>query len=165
MLNMVVAVGKNNAIGKDNKLLWHLPNDLKHFKSITEGHVIIMGRKTFQSLPKMLPNRIHFILTRDTDLWLDLEQAVAFNSIENMMKLVNDTKEEFYVIGGGQIYREFLPYTDRIYLTEVDIGVEADTYFPELDMSEWNVTEQKDGILDGKNTIPHRFITLNRKEA
>lgn len=160
MVNIIVAVGKNNAIGKNNHLLWHLPNDLKHFKSITEGHPIIMGRKTFESLPNLLPNRLHIILSKNEDFKVYDDNAVVINNIKSLFKLIQDTSDDFYVIGGGQMYREFLPYTDRIYLTEVDIEVEADTYFPELDKSKWIVTEQKEGLVNEKNSIPHRFITL-----
>ena len=161
MLSIVVAVGKNNIIGKENGLLWHLPNDLKHFRKITEGHTIIMGRKTFESIGRVLPNRRHIVLTRSSDL--QVEGVEKASSIEEVLKLV-ENEEEAFVIGGGEIYRQFLPLVQRIYMTEVDIEKDADVFFPAIDSLEWKVVEEEPGVLDERNTIPHRFLILERVE-
>ncbi|HOA91456.1 MAG: dihydrofolate reductase [Bacillota bacterium] len=161
MLSIVVAVGKNNIIGKENGLLWHLPNDLKHFRKITEGHTIIMGRKTFESIGRVLPNRRHIVLTRSSDF--QVEGVEKASSIEEVLKLV-ENEEEAFVIGGGEIYRQFLPLVQRIYMTEVDIEKDADVFFPAIDSLEWKVVEEEPGVLDERNTIPHRFLILERVE-
>ncbi len=161
MLSIVVAVGKNNIIGKENGLLWHLPNDLKHFRKITEGHTIIMGRKTFESIGRVLPNRRHIVLTRSSDF--QVEGVEKASSIEEVLKLV-ENEEEAFVIGGGEIYRQFLPLVQRIYMTEVDIDKDADVFFPAIDSLEWKVVEEEPGVLDERNTIPHRFLILERVE-
>ncbi|MDI9473269.1 MAG: dihydrofolate reductase, partial [Bacillota bacterium] len=155
------AVGKNNIIGKENGLLWHLPNDLKHFRKITEGHTIIMGRKTFESIGRVLPNRRHIVLTRSSDF--QVEGVEKASSIEEVLKLV-ENEEEAFVIGGGEIYRQFLPLVQRIYMTEVDIEKDADVFFPAIDSLEWKVVEEEPGVLDERNTIPHRFLILERVE-
>lgn len=161
MLSIVVAVGKNYIIGKENGLLWHLPNDLKHFRKITEGHTIIMGRKTFESIGRVLPNRRHIVLTRSSDF--QVEGVEKASSIEEVLKLV-ENEEEAFVIGGGEIYRQFLPLVQRIYMTEVDIEKDADVFFPAIDSLEWKVVEEEPGVLDERNTIPHRFLILERVE-
>ena len=161
MLSIVVAVGKNYIIGKENGLLWHLPNDLKHFRKITEGHTIIMGRKTFESIGRVLPNRRHIVLTRSSDF--QVEGVEKASSIEEVLKLV-ENEEEAFVIGGGEIYRQFLPLVQRIYMTEVDIEKDADVFFPAIDSLEWKVVEEEPGVLDERNTIPHRFFILERVE-
>ncbi len=161
MLSIVVAVGKNNIIGKENGLLWHLPNDLKHFRKITEGHTIIMGRKTFESIGRVLPNRRHIVLTRSSDF--QVEGVEKASSIEEVLKLV-ENEEEAFVIGGGEIYRQFLPLVQRIYMTEVDIEKDADVFFPAIDSLEWKVVEEEPGVLDERNTISHRFLILERVE-
>lgn len=161
MLSIVVAVGKNNIIGKENGLLWHLPNDLKHFRKITEGHTIIMGRKTFESIGRVLPNRRHIVLTRSSDF--QVEGVEKASSIEEVLKLV-ENEEEAFVIGGGEIYRQFLPLVQCIYMTEVDIEKDADVFFPAIDSLEWKVVEEEPGVLDERNTIPHRFLILERVE-
>lgn len=161
MLSIVVAIAKNNAIGKDNKLLWRLPNDLKHFKQITTGHNIIMGRKTLESLPKLLPDRHHIVLTRDSEYKVSSEMVSVFNSVEELLKSLGG--EEYFVIGGGQIYRELLPYCNKLYLTVLDKEYEGDTYFPPINYDDWTVISEEEGILDDKNLIPHTFITLERK--
>ena len=161
MLSIVVAVGKNNIIGKENGLLWHLPNDLKHFRKITEGHTIIMGRKTFESIGRVLPNRRHIVLTRSSDF--QVEGVEKASSIEEVLKLV-ENEEEAFVIGGGEIYRHFLPSIQRIDMTEVDIEKDADVFFPAIDSLECKGVEEESGVLDERNTIPHRLLILERVE-
>lgn len=141
-ISIIAAIGKNRELGKDNKLLWHIPEDLKRFKKLTEGHAVIMGRKTFESLGKPLPNRINIIITRDKSYKISkfdvskhriyivhsLEEAISFVKSQ----LFPTTKDEVFVIGGGEVYRQALPLADKLYLTIVDADCpEADTYFPD----------------------------------
>lgn len=167
MLTIIAAVGKNNELGIDNKMLWHLPNDLKRFRKITTGHPLIMGRKTFESLPKLLPDREHIIVTRNKlykvkNKKVEGSPVSIFYSIEEIMDSLEKDKE-YFVIGGGEIYRQLLSYTDKIYLTIVDEEFEADTFFPEIDFRQWEIIEKISGIQDDKNTLNHTFITLKRR--
>lgn len=161
MLSIIVAMGNNNAIGKDNKLLWHLPNDLNHFRKLTTGHSIIMGRKTFESLPKILPGRKHLVLTKDHEFTVDHDQVSIFNSMDQLLGSLN-TQLEYFVIGGGQIYQQFLPYINKLYLTIVDHKFEADTFFPEIDYRNWKKLSCESGTQDEKNTWKHKFVTYKR---
>ncbi len=155
-ITMIVAVAENGAIGKDNNLLWHISGDLKRFKAITTGHSIIMGRKTYLSFPKRpLPDRKNIILTHgDTEF----DGAFTAKNIDEALALCDS--DEVFIIGGESIYRQFLPYTTKIYLTRVHREYEADTFFPELNMEEWKITET-DEHLDGEP--PFTYITLRRK--
>ena len=135
-LTIIVAVGEDNAIGKDNDLIWHLSDDLKHFKKLTSGHHIIMGRKTFESFPKPLPNRTHVVITRQ-DNYKVPSGIVVVNSLEDALDASKDDPQPF-IIGGGEIYRQALPLADKIELTRVHASFEgADTFFPELDKNSW----------------------------
>ena len=136
MLSIIVAVAKNNVIGKSNELLWRLPNDLKNFKEITMGHTIIMGRKTFESLPKILPGRKHIVLTRDKSAISQNRMVEVFNSVEALLDSLNP-QVEYFVIGGGEIYKALMPYCEKLYLTKVKGTFQGDTYFPEIDNSKW----------------------------
>ncbi len=133
MLSLVVAMGKNRAIGKDNQLLWHLPADLKNFKKLTMGAVMIMGRKTFESIGRVLPGRTTLIVSRNPDL--QIEGAQISNSLESALSKARELSgnEEVFVVGGGEIYRLALAKCDRIYLSVVDLAPEADTFFPEFE--------------------------------
>lgn len=159
-MKMIVARAANGAIGKDNRLLWHLPADLQHFKRLTMGHPLIMGRKTFESLPGILPGRPHWVLTR-RGLGTTAETVRTFSDIDAV--LAEPGVDEAFVIGGGTIYRELLPYTDTLYLTAVEYTPEADTFFPDLNPAEWELVEDIFGTVDENNTIPHRFLTYRRK--
>lgn len=134
---MIVAIGKNNEIGKDNKLLWHLPNDLKFFKETTINKTIIMGRKTFESLPGKLPKRKHIIITTNHDYQLD---EILFHSIKEALDYIKTCKEECFVIGGASIYQEFLPYAKYLYITKVEDNKDADAYFPEIKDDNYIIT-------------------------
>jgi dihydrofolate reductase len=160
MLSIIVAVGKNNVIGKDNKLLWTLPSDLKYFKEITFGKTIIMGRKTFQSLPGVLPGRRHVVLTKDKSFKIEDDRVTIVNSIEDLLSIVN--KGDNFVIGGGQIYKALLPYCDNLYLTMVEKEYEGDIFFPEIRHEEWELVNKINGKLDEKNLIPHSFLVFKR---
>lgn len=163
MFSIIVAVCNNNVIGGNNKLLWHISEDLKRFKNITTGHTIIMGRKTFESLKKPLPNRHHVILTRDKNYKVDSNQVTVVNDIETIMKTYENSGSEIFIIGGGEIYNLFLPYCDKLYLTKVNKDFEGDTYFPEINYDEWTVTESSEEYIDPKNNLSYQFINLCRK--
>ncbi len=158
IVSIVVAISQNHAIGKDNKLLWYLPKDLKHFKEITTGHTIIMGRKTYESVGKPLPNRRNIIITRQP---IKIEGCEVVNSVEAALALCKDEAEVF-IVGGAEIYRQALHLTDRIYLTIIHENFEGDTYFPEINADLWKETERQDHEPDEKNLLPYSFITLER---
>ena len=161
MLSIIVAVAENNVIGKDNQLLWRLPNDLKNFREITMGSTIIMGRKTFQSLPKVLPGRKHIVLTRDKSFKVSDEMVEVFYSLDEML-LSLDSQTEYFVIGGGEIYNILMPYCEKLYLTKVREAFQGDTYFPKIDNSKWKKISKIEGIIDDKNKIPHSFLILEK---
>lgn len=149
---IIAAKGKNNELGKDNKLLCHLPNDLKFFKEKTSGKTIVMGRKTFESLPKMLPNRQHIVITRGNLKFPD--GVLVFNDIIETLNYIKTLNEDVYIIGGGQIYKEFLPFSDIMYLTELDATFDADTYFPLFDENNWEkqvLDENKENNIEYKH--------------
>lgn len=162
MFSAIVAVAANNVIGGDNKLLWHIPDDLKRFKNITSGHTIIMGRKTFESFPKPLPNRHHVILTRDKNYKVDSDQVTVVNDFETVMKIYENSGSEVFVIGGGEIYNLFLPYCNKLYLTKVNKDFEGDTYFPEINYDEWNIDERSGELINPKDNLSYEYINLSR---
>jgi dihydrofolate reductase len=156
--SIVVAISQNHAIGKDNKLLWYLPNDLKHFKTITSGHTVIMGRKTYDSVGKPLPNRRNIIITRQN---ITIEGCEVVNSIDAALALCRDEAEVF-IVGGAEIYKQAMQLTDLIYLTIVHKEFDGDSYFPEIKATEWKETLREDYQPDEKNNLPYSFITLER---
>ena len=162
MLSIIVAKAKNNVIGKDNKLIWHLPEDLKRFKKITTGHTIIMGRKTFESLGRVLPNRKHIVLCNDAQLNIDDKNVEIINSVDKLEKYENSENENF-VIGGASIYKLLLPKTNKLYITRINQEFEGDVYFPEINESEWKIVEQEKGIKDENNPYDYEYITYVRK--
>jgi len=159
IVSAVVAISENHAIGKDNKLLWYLSNDLKHFKDITTGGTIIMGRKTYESVGKPLPKRRNIIITRQA---ITIEGSEVVNSIEAALALCK-TEAEVYIVGGAEIYKQAMPLTDRIYLTIVHQQFDADSFFPEINKQDWNQTAREDHEPDAKNLIPYSFVTYDRK--
>jgi dihydrofolate reductase len=160
IITFVVAAAENNAIGKDNQLLWKLPTDLKHFQTITLGHTIIMGRKTFDSMGKPLPRRRNIVITRNPDL--EIDGAEVTQSLDEALNLCQD-EEEVFVIGGAEIYKAALEKTDKIFLTRVHQNFEGDAYFPELDPKKWVETAREYHEPDEKNPIAFSFITLESK--
>lgn len=166
-VSIIVAVASNNAIGKDNDLLWHLPADMKHFKQLTSGHCILTGRKNFESIPEKfrpLPNRTNIIITRNKDLKID--QCHVFTSIKEGIEFAKSNGEqELFVIGGGEIYRECIEQNlvRKIYLTRVHQNFEADTFFPELEEKNWNVLSELFMIKDEKNPIDCTFYELEKR--
>ena len=139
-ISMIAAVGKNLELGKNNDLIWHFKEDMKFFKETTLGHTVIMGRKTFESLPKALPNRLNVVITSDKGY--KAENAVVVSSVEEALKYCEN--DEAFILGGGMIYKELLPYADKLYLTEIEDSCEdADTYFPSFDKEKYNRTVLK----------------------
>lgn len=159
-ISIVVAISENNAIGRDNQLLWHLPADLKHFKNITTGHTIIMGRKTFDSIGKPLPNRRNIIITRQKKL--NIEGVEVVNSLNDALALC-EGETEVFVIGGAEIYKQAIAVSHRIYLTRVHQEFEADAFFPEIDNESWKEVEKVDHLPDEKNKFAYTFSTLERR--
>ena len=162
MLSIIVAVAKNNVIGKDNKLIWHLPEDLKRFKKLTTGHNIIMGRKTFESLGRVLPNRKHIILCNDAELNIDDENVKVIDNVEELAEY-EMSQEENFVIGGASIYRLLLPKTNKLYITKINQEFEGDVYFPEINENEWEIAQIEKGLKDEKNPFDYEYVTYVRK--
>ena len=156
---IIVAIGENNAIGKNNQLLWHMPNDLKHFKDVTSGRTIIMGRKTFDSVGKPLPKRRNIVVTRQD---ITIPGCEIVKSIEDGLALCKG-EDEVFIGGGAEIYKLAMHLTDRIYLTIIHKSFDADTFFPEIDKSEWKEVKREDFEPDEKNPLPYSFITLERQ--
>lgn len=160
MIIMIAAVAENNALGKNNELVWHLPNDFKRFKELTSHHHIIMGRKTFESFPKPLPNRVHIVITRQENY--NPEGCIVVDSIEKAIALC-PKNEDSYIIGGGEIYSLAMPYTDIIEITKVHQTFEADTFFPSINKEDWLLVESEANFKDDKHLYDYTFETYIRK--
>ena len=144
-LTIIAAIGKNNELGYKNDLIWHLPDDLKFFREKTTGKTIVMGYNTFLSLPKLLPNRKHIVLSSDN---LDIKDVTSFTNLEDLIKFIKEIEEEVFIIGGASIYKQFIGLVDKMYLTEVESEFkEADVYFPEFNKDEWERIE----LLENEN--------------
>lgn len=157
-VSMIAAIGKNNELGKDNNLIWHLPNDLKFFKKTTMNKDIIMGSNTFYSLPKLLPGRNHIVLTSKN---IDNDQVLVLHNREELLEYLRNIKQEVMIIGGASIYTQMLEYADKLYLTEIDaISSEADVYFPTINYADW------DSEILGTNSdngISYKHVLYKRK--
>lgn len=147
-ITLIAAVGKNNELGKDNKLIWHIPDDMKFFKEQTINKKVILGRKTLESLPELLPKRIHLVLTSQ-----NLEESdnlKTYSNIDGLLNYLNTLDEEVMVIGGANVYEQFLPLANKVILTEIDETSKADAYFPKLNKKDWTrkvlVTKEYNGI-------------------
>ena len=162
MLSIIVAKSKNNVIGKDNKLLWKISDDLKRFKNLTEYHTIIMGRKTFESLGRILPNRKHVVLTHNLDYEIDNENVEIVNSIHDLDKYIN-SKEECFVIGGGLIYTLLLPFTQKLYITQIDKEYEGDTFFPKINLLDWDEIGREEILPNDQFPYKYEYITYLKK--
>ena len=161
LISLVVAAATNNGIGKDGKMPWHLPNDMKHFKNVTWGMPIVMGRKTFESLGKALPGRKNIVVTHNPD-W-KAEGAIAVQKIEDALFVAKETDaKEIMVIGGGEIYKLLFAKAKRIYMTRVEADPEADTFFPAIHPKEWQLVSQKNHEADEKNAYNYSFQTWER---
>ncbi len=161
MLSIIVAIARNNVIGKDNKLIWHLPEDLKRFKELTTGKTIIMGKNTFISLGRVLPNRKHIVLTNDKEYKINNEQVEIAHGVEDIKKYIEDSEEHF-VIGGAAIYNLLMKYATKMYVTKINKKFEGDTYFPKI-KEQWKEVESKRGIRNDKNPYTYRYITYVKK--
>ena len=159
-ISIIVAIAQNNAIGHENKLIYWLPNDLKRFKALTTGHTIIMGRRTFESLPKgALPNRRNIVLTRQE---IDFAGAERYASLKAALAQCRD-EEEVFIIGGASVYQEALPLADTLYITHIEATPDAaDAFFPEIDPSVWKETSRETHSTDEKHLYPYIFIDYER---
>ena len=163
MVSIIVAISQDNGIGKDNMLLWHIPEDLKRFKKLTMGQCIIMGKKTWESLPrKPLPGRKNIVLTDVPGELID--QSVTAYSIEDALNKCSDN-EEVFIIGGGSIYRQFMPLADRLYITHIHKKTEADTYFPEIPDTEWEVTYKEEHASESAEIPSYSYVIYERKKS
>lgn len=156
---MIAAASENNGLGKNNQLVWHLPDDFKRFKQITSGHHIIMGRKTFESFPKPLPNRTHIIITRDKNY--KAKDCIIAHSLKEAFLYAKKDQNPF-VIGGGEIYHLALPYVDEIELTRVHTEIEADAFFPEISPNNWELIAEEFHPKDEKHQYSFTYQTFKR---
>jgi dihydrofolate reductase len=155
MISLIVAYDKNRGIGKDNQLVWRQSADLKRFKEITSGKTVVMGRKTFESIGKPLPNRNNIVLTKTRS---QIRGVISISDIEQI------TEKEYFVIGGSEIYKLFLDYVDEIYATLIDCEIDADSWFPQIDMDNWHIQNQEFYKKDEKNQHDYTFIKFVRKK-
>ncbi|MDR2474341.1 MAG: dihydrofolate reductase [Bacteroidales bacterium] len=162
-ISIIVAADENNAIGKNKQMLWHLPYDLKNFKDLTSGHAVVMGRRTFESLPAgALPNRKNIVLTGVPEAIID--NVFVCTSIEESLSLC-DKEEEVFMIGGALVYKQTLPMSDKLYLTRVHhVFKDADTFFPEIDFTQWNEIKKEEHPADEKHAYPYTFHHYLRKK-
>lgn len=162
IISMIAAMANNRVIGADNKMPWHLPADLGHFKRITMGKPVVMGRKTYESIGKALPGRLNIVVTRNKDYVLS--DATVVSDCDTAVEVAKTTNtEELMIIGGGTLYQHFLPLAERLYLTEIDLDVAGDTHFPDYQASgEWNTTSQQTCTADEKNNYNYSFFTLTK---
>ena len=163
MLSVIVAAADDNAIGKNGDLPWHLSEDLKRFKRLTKGHSLLMGRKTFESLHGVLPKRFHLVVTRDPSYHFDHERVEITTDLAGAVKRAKESDEEWFLIGGGSLYRALLDQADKLYLTRVHTRIEdADTYFPEIDASIWREVFRSEPVLDEASGLSYEFIDYMR---
>jgi len=160
MIKLIVAKASNNVIGSNNNLIWHLPNDLKHFKNLTTNHPIVMGRKTYESLGRPLPNRTNIIITRDTN-FTD-ESIVITHSLEAAIKKAKEINDDFFIIGGGEIYKQAMLLADELYITEVHHEFDGDTFFPEIDEETFEEVSRINHLKDPKHPYSYSFVSYNR---
>lgn len=161
MISLIVAMDRNNVIGVNNQLPWHLPNDLKYFKRITTGHPIVMGRKTRDSIGRNLPNRENVILTRNPAY--QCEGCTILHSVQEFYEWSKEKQaEEIFIIGGSELFAETIKKTDRLYITQIDHEFAGDTFFPALNWQEWKLVSETKGQVDEKNIYPHTFLVYER---
>ncbi len=164
MIKILVACDENRVIGKDNQLIWHLPADLKRFKSLTTGHVILMGRKTYESIGKPLPNRTTIVITRQADF--QAEGTITAHSVdEAILKAKSLSREDIFIVGGAEIYTLSLALADQILLTQLHDFFDGDAYFPEISAETWEIVARERGLTDEKNPFQYSFITYQKKDG
>lgn len=162
VVKIIVAFDENRVIGKDNTLIWHLPADLQRFKTLTTGNVILMGRKTYESIGRPLPNRTTIVISRQIDL--HIEGVIVVHSVEEaILKAKSISREDIFIVGGAEIYQLCMPLADQILLTQLHDVFEGDAFFPEISPEMWEVTEKERGITDEKNPFQYSFITYQKK--
>ena len=165
MITLIAALARNGVIGKDNALPWHLPEDLKHFKQLTTGHAVIMGRKTWESLPprfRPLPGRLNIVVTRSAEY--AAPGATVVHSLEEAEKVgAGETARKLFVIGGAELYAHALPLAQRLELTEIDADVEGDAYFPAFDRTEWREVKRESGV--GAEGLRYAFVSYERTQS
>jgi len=163
MISIIVAIAEDNGIGFKNNLLWHLPEDLKRFKKLTLGNAVIMGKKTWESLPKKpLPGRKNIVITDNPSD--SFEASITAYSIEDALSKCGKN-EEIFIIGGGSIYRQFMPLADRLYITHIHRKTPADIYFPPIDPEIWEPIEKEEHIQDDSNSVPYTYVIYQRKKG
>ncbi len=155
-ITLIAAIAQNRVLGKDNQLIWHMPNDLKHFKELTQGHAVIMGRKTYESMGRPLPKRENIVVSRQANY--EAPGCTVVNSLEKAIALAEDDAQPF-IIGGAEIYKLALPHAQKMELTIVEAEFEGDTFFPEFDFNEWKLKQEEQHEPDEKNPFPYRFLT------
>ncbi|OGM14487.1 hypothetical protein A3A76_05810 [Candidatus Woesebacteria bacterium RIFCSPLOWO2_01_FULL_39_23] len=161
-VSIIVAVAENNVIGAKNKLPWYLPADLKHFKELTTGHHILMGQKTYESIGKPLPDRVNIILSEDPNY--HAKECIVVNSINEGVELAKSENEhEFFIIGGASVYKQMLPFTDKIYMTKIHNNFDGDVYFPNIDDKNWREISKESHTKDDKNPFDYDFIILEKR--
>ena len=161
MISLIAAIGKNNELGRGNTLLWHMPADMKHFRDTTALHAVVMGRKTFESIGKALPNRRNVVITRDVNY--KKEGVEIVHSLAGALDLFPDKKEEIFIIGGAEIYKQTMPIADKLYITHIDAeDSEADSFFPEIIPIVWNEVSHKEVGKDEKNPYDYVFSVYER---
>lgn len=164
MIVFIYAQDKHGGIGYQNQLPWHLPNDLKFFKDITMGHTMVMGRKTFEAMDqRLLPGRETIVISRNPQYGQDIEGLTVLTSIEPVIQLAKE--QDVYVIGGSQIFDMFCPYAEKIYRTMIDGDFQTDTYMKNLNLKEWDMIEEIEGVVDDKNLYPHRYQTFVKRQV
>ena len=161
MLSIIVAKAKNNIIGKENKLIWHIPDDLKRFKELTIGHNIIMGRKTFESLGGILPNRKHIVFTQNPDFKINDENVQVVHSMLEIQEYIENNEENF-VIGGAMIYNLLMPYVTKMYVTEIEKDFQGDAFFPRIDTQVWKEVSREKGMKDENNDFDYDYVVYER---
>lgn len=162
MLSIIVAKGKNNIIGKDNKMVWSLPADKKRFENMTTGHTIIMGRKTFESLEGVLPNRKHIVFTQNDDFKVDDPNVEIVHSMLEIKEYI-DNAEENFVIGGAMIFSLLMPYVKKMYVTEIDNEFEGDTFFPKINLDVWKEISREKCMTNEENRYEYDFVVYERR--
>ena len=162
MIKILVAFDENRVIGKNNTLIWHLPADLQRFKALTTGHVIIMGRKTYESIGKPLPNRTTIVITRQAEF--NSEGIITVHSLgEAILKAKSISREDIYIVGGAEIYQLSLAHADQILVTQLHDIFDGDAYFPEIPLDAWEIVEREKGVTDEKNKFQYSFLTYHKK--
>ncbi len=162
MISFIVAMDDSRVIGKDNQLPWRLPEDLKFFKKVTMGHPVAMGRKTHESIGRLLPGRENIVITRN--LHFQSKGSTIFHSIRDFVNYASATSEEIFVIGGAEVFKEIFDYADRLYITRIHESFAGDTFFPDFDIHKWNLLSFEKGIRDEKNPFDYDFNIYERKK-